>query len=447
MLLNLYTCIFSFHNNESSKTKRKQKTNYSRDAKQERMKEYSEIVTILLNSDATSIARGLLSSLDHRVDFDEAIQKLEKNFLEVSRALTDEISAKSSSIRSSSSSSRSSSSSSNIVIQEKQKSLSHNRCTDINRIDTVHNKSKSSAAYPPLSLEGIRQVAQSGLLNTKEMGRVFFLTSPKITHQIGNEFIWDSLCSSVLPDLALFPTLKTYSNEWIFREFSKPMSVPSSRRQLPSISPAHFQAESVVMYLQWFAARSDPKPIATIEIPIDCLQDLLDKGQATISSCYIPEILFDINTIHKLHTRVVCLRKDRRQCCTLHEGGEYTWDIVDDDDDNDEINHSTETGNLYFGPKNKLALDESGRNIEKRLTVPDRDANGFELLVVAKATRPRDRSTNNCDAYSSWKVCELTLQFWANFNQIQYIFNSQEEVQKNGVTMLHILDQLIGWNG
>jgi hypothetical protein len=410
------------------------------------MKEYSEIVNILLNSDTCSIARGLLSSLDCVNDDEtEHVQLLENKLSNVSRAWTDEIFAKSSSIRSSS----------NIVIQGKLKALFYKKCTDIDRIDTVHHN-KSSSACCPLSLEGIRQVAQSGFLNTKEMGRVFLLTSPKITRQIGNEFIWDSLCSSILPDLALIPGLSTYSHEWIFREFSKPVSVPSSRRhQFPPISPSTFPAESVVMYLQWFAARSDPKPVATIELPIDCLHDLLDKGKATISSCYIPEIFFDINTIHKLHTRVVCLRKDRRQCCTLHEAGEYTWEIVDDDDDDDdESNHSTgtssselkiETGNIYFGPKNKLTLDESGRNIEKRLTVPDRDANGFELLVAAKATR--HISNRDCDAYSSWRVCELTLQFWANFNQMVYIFNSQEEVQNNGVTMLHILDQLLGWNG
>jgi hypothetical protein len=56
-----------------------------------------------------------------------------------------------------------------IVIQGKHKSLSSKKCIDIDRIATIHH-SKSSSACCPISLEGLRQVAQSGFLNTKEMG-------------------------------------------------------------------------------------------------------------------------------------------------------------------------------------------------------------------------------------------------------------------------------------
>ena len=124
-------------------------------------------------------------------------------------------------------------------------------------------------------------------------------------------------------------------------------------------------------------------------------------------------------------------------------------DDNENNDDDDEDESPFETGNLYLGPKTAVVLgEESGRDLETRLARGDRDVGGFELLVVAHVVRPNaDPDDSNVTAGGAlpWTVKGLTIQFWANYNEMLYIYNSQEQVQKHGVTMLHLLDQLLGW--
>jgi len=259
--------------------------------------------------------------------------------------------------------------------------------------------------------------------------------------------------------------------------------------------------QSLVVFLQWFSAKTDPTPIATIQIPAESLHVLLNEGDVVIPSFAIPQISFSYGDLHKIHLRVVCLRQDRRQACCLHETGEFSWDLIHErqpfsitsvasilhppppshhasrpppaaaavvdleDEDQDGTNAFEqeeeclyETANLYFGPKTPVVLEEeSGRDLESRLARGDRDVGGFELLVVANVVRPKiatpnyDKNDKSCGASSNpendlpWTVKGLTLQFWANYSEMLYVFNTGREVQKHGVTMLHVLDQLHGW--
>ncbi len=461
--------------------------------------EYNSLLRLLLQEDAASIARGLstaygdaIADENVRCDGNREISRVADRLSEVSTLLRED---------------QSKQPSNNIVtrgVESSPRSLLQSYADDEMPAVTI-------------PLEGIRQVAQSKFLTAKELGRFLFLSHPWITKQLGYHFIWGCLCSSLVPTLSCHPSLSGYSHEWIYRQFSKPVPMPV--HGWPPIARPSLQPESMVLFLQWFACKTHPTPVATIQIPSPNLEELLDSGQTvfplSLQDHHHPhqpnDLSFSTKALDHLHVRILCVRHDRRQCCCLHDTGELTWYLhpshdsmaveslvtpfidlyipqiqgghgtlgggasTDHDDDRDDdgwpINVATgmlagaeegncivETGSLFFGPKDRLALDGSGKDLETRLARGDREVGGFELVVVADASRRLRRRggiggrRRNTDATSlssrdddPWQVKELKLQFWAAYNETVYLYNSHDEVPKHGVTMLHILDELLGW--
>jgi hypothetical protein len=295
----------------------------------------------------------------------------------------------------------------------------------------------------PLPLETIRQVAQSGFLTSKELGHFLLLSSPLIPSHLGKEFIWSCLCHSKFPELmtmsscsVLLPRHK-YSHEWIFRQFSKSISDPSSSTNWPPLSPPSLQPENLAVIVQWYDQRANLTPSATILIPPNQLSEFLEQGQVTVPAP--PNLFFTITDMHKIHLKVHCVRLDRKECCCVHETGECTWDpnphrpaLLDEPYWNDQS-----SGNLYLGPRMPVLLETSGRDLETRLARGNREAGGFEVLAVASANYHVQKQ--------HWSVNQVELQFWANYSDELYIYKTAEHTRKHGVTLLHILDQLQGW--
>jgi hypothetical protein len=453
------------------------------------------LVDNLLNEDASSIVKEIVSSVvQNRGDNEN------KNDLSIITEKLSEVCTLLSSLYDTKSI--------NDTHSDEQQSTNDSKDMDLTGMSSQNLKSssfdRSNASLIPL--EVCRQVSESGYLTAKETGRFLLLTSSKISTQLGHNFIWGCLSSSLIPNLSTFPALSTYSQEWLFRQLSKPVAVPT--RRWPPLPPPPLSSESIIMFIQWFSDRTDPTPIATIQIPNNDLEVFINTGQVTLSDVAIPTnsngISFQFIDMHKIFVRIVCLRNDRHQCCCLHETGEYSWDLTSqqqhqrrhqhipltvtsvasilhppppratatwnnrpnnrhngrvvgdiegedgenaNDDDDDES--PFETANLYLGPKTAVVLgEESGRDLETRLARGDRDVGGFELLVVAHVVRPKanpDDSSVAAIGALPWTVNGLSIQFWANYNEMLYIYNSQEQIQKHGVTMLHLLDQLLGW--
>jgi hypothetical protein len=139
--------------------------------------------------------------------------------------------------------------------------------------------------------------------------------------------------------------------------------------------------------------------------------------------------------------------------------------IRDGQQGDDETSSSISVGHLFLGPKVPILLENSGKDLETRLARGDREPGGFELLVIAKACERlptnhtasrRDHSASTTVASESslqeglsesnlWQVKEVTFQLWANYSDQIFVFESQVQSRKHGVTMLHILDELEGW--
>ena len=283
-----------------------------------------DLIENLLNEDASSIVKEILSTVQNRTTNENKndLSKIKEKLSEVCSILSG-LDDTGSTIED--------------MNRDKQQSTNNDSKemdTKMDLTDDVSSqKSKPSSgsnAASLIPLEVCRQVSESGYLTAKETGRFLLLTSSKISTQLGHNFIWGCLCSSLIPNLSTFPTLSTYSQEWIFRQFTKSVAVPS--RRWPPLEPSSLSSESIVMFIQWFSDRTDPTPIATIQIPNDDLESFINTGQVTLSDGVIPtnndSISFQFIDMHKIFVRLVCLRNDRHQCCCLHETGEYSWDLT-----------------------------------------------------------------------------------------------------------------------
>jgi hypothetical protein len=94
-----------------------------------------------------------------------------------------------------------------------------------------------------------------------------------------------------------------------------------------------------------------------------------------------------------------------------------------------------------------------GKDLETRIARGEHPAGGFDVVValVLRAIRiPEQETTNtNTNADGQRRVRlqfhQLQLQVWGNYSERLYIYNSQEETSKHAVTLLHIIDELWGW--
>lgn len=305
---------------------------------------------------------------------------------------------------------------------------------DLERSREQRKNDKSCISHP-FPMETIRRLSQSGFLNFKELGKLLLLTSSSLRDQLGDNFVWSCICTARYPRLtsSIFGgnADPCYSHQKLFQQLSSSRNAQRTTDWPPYPIP-NITLESVVILVEWYAnGRAATTPTATIVLSKstneEVLTTLLETGQVKIP---IPEDLYFMeNDLAEVYSTVHCVRLDRQECCCLHETEEFNWCP------NQPV---PGMGNLHLGPRAPLLLKSYGKDIETRLARQDPDTGGFELLVHAGAVR-------NPMLRKPWNVSFLELQFWANYNDQTYIYNSCTEFDKHGVTLLNVLDELQGW--
>ena len=326
----------------------------------------------------------------------------------------------------------------------------------------------------PIPLEVLILTADSGFLNNQEIGRLLLLSSRTIKDQVGSSFTWNCLCGSKFPLLLQSQALRPrtiFSAEWIFREFSTVLAQRDSTSvPWPPLSPPKLHIEDLIIVMQWYNSKTDSNPHTTLEWTSEQTMEFLQDGQVTIpipnddptvATSHQTPWTVNIKKLQYVYVKVHCVRKDTRQCCCIHETGEYTWDVAPH---TRAIHRALSVGHLFLGPKVPILLENSGKDLETRLARADRDPGGFELLVIAKASQrwPSNKdspttqtscleipasssSTVSESSNDFWQVKEVTFQWWANYSDQIFVYESLGQSRKHGVTMLHILDELEGW--
>lgn len=357
----------------------------------------------------------------------------------------------------------------------------------------------SQSQSPPVPVEVIHQVCSSRYLTVQEEGRLLLLVSKSLYGSLGMDLVWKLLCCRQWQNTSMIPShvIDRRGYQWLFRQRAKSIKEPDRAlaRPRPCIGPPLLSTKNLVMLISVFNASR--QEIVSMSLEGMDLESFLLTGEMNI--CLLDPIKLGFHSINKQNgvidfdmfcsdfidwrATVHILRTDRCQFAIVHETRESSWGEYDYCED------SCASTNV---PTTKMALPLSSRDLSEEATNRAKSAaklppvevdmgylefstgtHGLDLSVVGEAylERIRQEETYVDDRLETIKLeptllcftrdfddnkqsvelalSELRLDFWKTYRSgSAMLFNSHFESEKrsHGVTLLHLLDELNGWN-
>jgi hypothetical protein len=360
---------------------------------------------------------------------------------------------------------------------------------------------------PPIfHVEVLHQVCLSQFLRVEEMGRLLLLVSKSFVPALGQDRTWEILCRRKwrnTPTIASNDQQRGY--EWLFRQRIQ-VSIKVSR-SLQVIATPSFSPNDLTMLISIFNTKQ--KEVVSLALTGKPLRKLLDNGELNVSLHHdhhvalgsfpvteegVIEFEFDrfctdfVNwtaTLHLLRTSSDHDKHNRLQCVGVHQTSECSWGEYDYCVDptmqveeapvvtsqNVDLGHLMTTigkptgevkppppvevdmGYLEFSSGTKgLDLSMVGKSYEERIRQHDGiypDDDRLEAIKMEPTLLCFTRNYQESSSKSSsveLVFSELRLDVWKTYRSgTAMLFHSGSESKKHGVTLLHLLDHLAGW--
>jgi hypothetical protein len=336
-----------------------------------------------------------------------------------------------------------------------------------------------------LSTESLRQIVRSGLLTAPELGRLLLWVSKALKENLGANFCWRALCGARFSSTTLTQQLKfqqlwqVRDYHWLFRQLDdkRVPLVESPPVAWPPLPEPRLQPHQLHLLINIYKDKDS-------QIVGQVLRDThIDELLRTGETCVELQTPIDVGGSYRLAANgrienmpkeedfhayrglVHGLRMDTHQCACLHETHEICWDALQilpvpppSNPDLDPLLHGVDQVQvhnpdmaiLYLGPKSHVQLASQGKDLETRIARGEHPAGGFDVvvaLVLRAIPIPEPSETTSTDGQRRVRLQfhQLQLQVWGNYSERLYIYNSQEETSKHAVTLLHIIDELWGW--
>jgi hypothetical protein len=324
------------------------------------------------------------------------------------------------------------------------------------------------------------QLVCLGLLTTPELGRLLLLVSKVVSEHLGHEFCWRALClarfsstRTVVTQLSSFEhqLWQVRDYQWFFRQLDQKRVPPveSSPVVWPPLPKPRLQPHQLHMLVNIY---NEEKLQIVGEVLRDTnMVELLRTGE-TCMDLYTPIDVLGFYSLaedgriqnmpkeedFQAYSGLIHgLRLDRYQCACFHETHDICWDAQpifppapqsSDQQQQQLVDqvHNPDVAILYLGPKSHVQLANQGKDLETRIARGEHPAGGFDVVValVLRAIPETDNTSTGGRAVKL-QFHQLQVQVWGNYSERLYIYNSQEENTKHDVTLLHIIDELSGW--
>jgi hypothetical protein len=349
---------------------------------------------------------------------------------------------------------------------------------------------KSALAIPT---EVLRQIKCSDFLATEELGRFLLLVSKSITKDLGgNEPVWYDICRSRWKNSLLVPKslIQARGYQWLFQQRYQRLAMRLTS-PLKALSPPSLQPENLQLLI---SIHVGPKEISSEILSGEALHQLLQTGEVDWSLA-IPIKLQDqlvskkrlqkprTTDFHKWVATIHAIRLDTNRCCLLHqstcrawwnwsqetgvggsEGDDNTSDLrwrqarpasdtaaatASSSSSEDVIDGATPKGCVGFRANQLgLELSERGKALEHRIRqeeVVDRfdEADTFQGIVVEPTILCVEPDGGSVQDRQFTKIKLRAKRFFKS--GYCCVFNSTGVSANNGVTFLHLLEELYGW--
>ena len=328
-----------------------------------------------------------------------------------------------------------------------------------------------------LSTEILRQLARLGLLTAPELGRLLLLVSKVFCENLGPDFCWRALCSArfsstttVTQQLLPFEQLwQVRDYHWLFRQLDEKRVPPVESPPVvwPPLPEPRLQPHQLHLLVNIYNEKGSQ--IVGEVLRDTNIADLLRTGETCVDLQTPIDLLgsYSLTENGRIENMpkeedfqaysglVHGLRLDTYQCACLHETHEICWDAQHvfpppspspSDQIVDQV-HNPDMAVLYLGPKSHVQLASQGKDLETRIARGEHPAGGFDVVValVLRAIPISEKDDTSTGRRVQLQFHQLQLQVWGNYSERLYIYNSQEENAKHAVTLLHIIDELWGW--
>jgi hypothetical protein len=310
---------------------------------------------------------------------------------------------------------------------------------------------------PPLPAEVLRQLALSRFLTSEELGRLLLLTSKALSRSLSKDFIWRNICDTRWRSTPPKALISSKGYHWYFRQLSK-TSQQSHERRGEEIPSPRLRSENLVLIINIRNPQQGKFVSATLQgerldalllskgeirIPFDTPVDLGElslipsskgPGQFFFRDCSVRSCFGSwMTTVH-------LFRLDTNVCCCIHETSSFRykgWCYNLASPNMVSVNipakgeiHLNMTGGGW-------GLTETGQDLKKRIQTllpgAKEHANCLHLQLKILSTI---RLMGDHDA--KLEAHQLKVEI-ANFSDL-------DPRNLHGVTMLHVLNELSGWD-
>jgi hypothetical protein len=306
--------------------------------------------------------------------------------------------------------------------------------------------------------EVIRQVTRSEFLTAQEIGRLLLLTCSSIPRDYGGpSSVWKDLCLTKWKNSLQVPRslIQTRGYEWLFRQKSQGLA---RRLDWPELAPPTLQPSQLQFYI---SITKNDKEIVSQVLEGEKLEQLLTRGEVAWTLPEPVRVLDDLlctsstapSPLDQYSASIHALRLDTNEYCCVHNTTLRKWSPwKEQDEENGRMDSSCYNGKPIgsLGFRNtylELDLTDHGHALETRIQ-----------RVLDQSTR-----FDECDPYKGFHfrptlLCvESTTDKQRHFTQLKVvamhfsksgdanIYNSQEQTESHGVSLMHLVEQLYGW--
>jgi hypothetical protein len=306
--------------------------------------------------------------------------------------------------------------------------------------------------------EVIRQVTRSGFLTSPEAGSLLLLTCSSILRDYGgSSSVWQDLCLTKWKNSLQLPQslIQTRGYEWIFRQKSQGLA---RRLDWPELLPPTLQPSQLQFYI---SITRNNKEIVSQVLEGAKLEELLTTGEVAWTLPEPVRVLDDLpctsstapSLLDQYNASIHALRLDTNECCCVHDTTLRKWSPwKEQDEENERMDSSCYNGKPIgsLGFRNtylELDLTDHGHALEHRIQRVLDPSTRFEECDPYKGFHFRptllcvESPTDNQRHFTQLKVAAI----YFSKSGGSHTYNSQEQSESHGVSLLHLVEQLYGW--
>ena len=309
--------------------------------------------------------------------------------------------------------------------------------------------------------EVIRQVSSSNFLRPEELGRFLLITSKSISNDLGGSpAVWRELCHCKWRNSIYIPqvVIEKRGYQWIFQQRLKLLA--KQRSEFPELPKPKLQPEALEF---WVSINNERKELVSEVLKGPKLEQLLKTGEVdwTLSEpvpiCDSPSevSVTDVSQFSKLSATIHAVRLDTCQCSCIHQTTSREWWGWQRNQVYTTLNKDNNLPLGCLGFRSSyigLAVTDNGEALARRMAKVDDPGGRFEdsdpyegfnfevTLLCVESKGLNDGSKKSL-------VTRLKISAKKFFKSGQHkVFDSRKEVKTHGVSLLHLLEELYGWD-